>query len=87
MTSFWPTEIRLKRDRTTLAVTYDDGVVVTHNAPALRMNTPASGAKPASADHVKITGLEPVGHYAVRIIFDDGHRAGLYSWDRLREAD
>ena len=35
-------------------------------------------------EHVKIAKLEPVGNYAVRIIFDDGHDSGLYSWDLLR---
>ncbi|MGL6047018.1 MAG: gamma-butyrobetaine hydroxylase-like domain-containing protein, partial [Vogesella sp.] len=35
--------------------------------------------------HVAITGLEPVGHYALKIIFDDGHDSGLYSWAYLYE--
>ena len=35
--------------------------------------------------HVTISGLEPVGHYAVRIIFNDGHSTGLYTWAFLRE--
>lgn len=81
--SAWPKEIRLKSDRTHLVVAFDNGENVTFDAPTLRMNTPASGAKPKNADHVKITGLEPVGHYAVRIIFDDDHSAGLYTWDKL----
>jgi len=34
-------------------------------------------------ENVKITRLEPVGNYAVRIVFDDGHDSGLYSWDFL----
>jgi DUF971 family protein len=34
-------------------------------------------------EHVKIARLEPVGNYAVRIVFDDGHDSGLYSWDYL----
>jgi DUF971 family protein len=34
-------------------------------------------------EQVKITALEPVGNYAVRIVFDDGHDSGLYSWDTL----
>jgi DUF971 family protein len=34
---------------------------------------------------VKISRLEPVGNYAVRIVFDDGHDSGLYSWDYLRK--
>jgi DUF971 family protein len=35
--------------------------------------------------HVKIERLEPVGNYAVRICFDDGHDSGLFSWDYLHE--
>lgn len=35
--------------------------------------------------HIKITSIEPVGNYAARIIFDDGHDTGLYSWDYLHE--
>ena len=34
---------------------------------------------------MKISGLEPVGNYAVRIVFDDGHDSGLYSWDYLHK--
>ena len=36
-------------------------------------------------EQVKITGLEPVGNYALRILFDDGHDSGLYSWDYLHK--
>jgi DUF971 family protein len=39
---------------------------------------PVTGKK-----NVKIVKLEPVGNYAVRIVFDDGHDSGLYSWDYL----
>jgi len=35
-------------------------------------------------ENVKIARLEPVGNYAVRIVFDDGHDSGLYSWDYLK---
>ena len=35
--------------------------------------------------HVKITAVEPVGHYAIRIVFDDKHDSGIYSWSYLRE--
>ena len=46
------------------------------------------GAKPAPVtgkQNVGITRAEPVGRYAVRIVFDDGHDTGLYSWDLLYE--
>ena len=35
--------------------------------------------------HVKIEAVEPVGHYAIRIVFDDKHDTGIYSWAYLRE--
>ena len=35
--------------------------------------------------HVKIARLDPIGHYAVRIVFDDGHDSGLFTWSYLNE--
>jgi DUF971 family protein len=37
--------------------------------------------------HVAITGIEPVGNYAIRIAFDDGHDTGIYAWDYLLDLD
>ncbi len=90
----WPTEIRLRRNRRALAVQFDDGV--THELPAelLRVLSPSAEVQGHSADqrqtvggkrNVSITALDPVGNYAVRITFDDGHNTGLYSWAYLRE--
>ena len=36
-------------------------------------------------ENVRIENIEPVGHYAVQLVFDDGHDSGLYSWSYLRE--
>ena len=89
----WPTDIKLKKSDNTLSVTFDDGKVMTFSAKHLRENSPSAevqghgsqkmgGQKPEVHinPNVRITGVEAVGNYAVRILFDDGHTSGLYSW-------
>jgi DUF971 family protein len=89
----WPLELRLDRDKRTLSVAFDSGEHFALPAEYLRVESPSAevqghgtGAKTivAGKKDVRITGLEPVGNYAVRILFDDGHDTGLYSWDWLR---
>jgi DUF971 family protein len=93
-TTAWPTEIRLKRDRRALAVTFDDGAM--HELPAemLRVLSPSAEVQGHSPEQrqtvggkrdVAIAALDPVGNYAVRIIFDDGHDTGLFTWTYLRQ--
>ena len=90
----WPTEIRLRKDRRTLSVQFDDGVA--HELPAemLRVLSPSAEVQGHSPEQrrtvggkrdVAIAALDPVGNYAVRIIFDDGHNTGLFSWAYLRQ--
>lgn len=90
----WPTEIRLKRGRRVLAVTFDDSIV--HELPAelLRVLSPSAEVQGHSPEQRKTIGgkrdvaiveVEPVGNYAVRLIFDDGHDTGLFSWAYLRK--
>ena len=90
----WPLELRVNPARNKLNIRFDDGAQVSLPAAILRVKSPSAevrghgGAKPAPVigkEHVKITRLEPVGNYAVRIVFDDGHDSGLYSWDYLRD--
>jgi DUF971 family protein len=90
----WPTEIRLLADKTVLAVAFDDGCRYELTAEILRVRSPSAevqGHTPeqrvivAGKHDVRITGVEPVGSYAVRLVFDDGHRTGLYAWDYLRD--
>ena len=90
----WPSEIRLNPDRDVLTVAFDDGSRFELRAEYLRVESPSAevrghGGGPKlpvlGKEHVKISRLEPVGNYAVRIIFDDGHDSGLYSWDFLAE--
>lgn len=89
----WPTELRLARTHDTLHVTFDNGESYALPAEYLRVKSPSAevrghGSGPArlvtGKEAVKIETLEPVGNYAVRILFDDGHSTGLYSWDYLR---
>src|SRR5271170_3147977 len=93
-TRHWPTEIRLKQAEKRLEVDFDDGSKFSLPAEYLRVESPSAevqghgpGEKtlvPGRA-HVGILRLEPVGNYAVRIVFDDLHDTGIYSWSYLYE--
>ena len=94
MTTEWPSEIRLNSARDTLNVTFDNGEKVALPAEYLRVSSPSAevqGHSPAERKvlggkrHVLITSVEPVGNYAVRLIFSDGHSTGLYTWTYLLE--
>lgn len=89
----WPLEITLKKQANVLVVKFDDGLSFTLPAYRLRIESPSAevqghgGAKPiihVNSD-VKLVKVEGVGNYAVRLIFDDGHETGLYSWPYLYE--
>ena len=88
-----PTEIRLKKDRRSLLVTFDDGVAFEHSAEYLRIASPSAEVQGHSPDqkvtvpgkrNVEIMSVEPVGNYAIRISFDDLHSTGIFSWVYLR---
>jgi len=88
----WPIELRLKRSEAVLRTAFDDGISYDLSAEYLRVMTPSAadrghGGGPGRCVDgkrgVTIAGLEPVGRYAVRIRFDDGHDTGLYSWDEI----
>jgi len=90
----WPTDIRVSRQERRLDISFDDGRQFSLPAELLRVESPSAevqghGADPkrivAGKRHVGIAGVEPVGNYAVRILFDDGHDTGLYSWAYLYE--
>ena len=90
----WPTELRLFREEGRLEIEFSDGCTHSLTAEYLRVESPSAevqGHGPghkqivAGRRHVKITALEPVGHYAIRILFDDPHDSGIYSWAYLRE--
>jgi DUF971 family protein len=87
-----PTEIRLKRAERALEVTFDDGSHFILPAEYLRVESPSAEVQGHAPDQkvtvsgrreVGIMRLEPVGNYAIRIIFDDLHDTGIYSWAYL----
>jgi DUF971 family protein len=90
----WPTELRLDKDKRVLTVTFDDGQSFVLPAELLRVLSPSAEVQGHSEDqrvtvagkkNVGIVRIEPVGNYAARIVFDDGHDTGLFVWDYLRE--
>jgi DUF971 family protein len=85
-----PTSIRLRRSSRILEVGYADGARFELPLEYLRVFSPSAevrghgGGEPALVGgkrNVNVERVEPVGQYAVRLVFDDGHNTGLYSWD------
>jgi DUF971 family protein len=90
----WPLELKLKQAERRLEITFDDGSQFSLPAEYLRVESPSAevqGHGPsqktlvAGRAGVGILRLEPVGNYAVRIVFDDLHDTGLFSWAYLYE--
>ena len=90
----WPTEIRLKDQGRTLAASFDSGEAFELAAEYLRVMSPSAEVQGHSAAERKTVGgkqnvaimqVEPVGNYAVRLVFDDMHSTGIYSWRYLHE--
>ncbi|MFO1190101.1 MAG: DUF971 domain-containing protein [Alphaproteobacteria bacterium] len=90
----WPVEIKINRADRTLDIAFDDGRRFRFTAEFLRVHSPSAEVRGHGAGERRIVGgcrtvglasAEPVGNYAVRLIFDDGHDTGLYSWAYLRE--
>ena len=92
--SIWPKEIRLNPDKTALTVDFGDSGKFTYTAEFLRVMSPSAEVQGHSPDQRKtvpgksgvlVGNIEPVGNYAIRIAFDDGHDTGLFSWEYLHE--
>ncbi|HLL29040.1 MAG TPA: DUF971 domain-containing protein [Xanthobacteraceae bacterium] len=90
----WPTEVRLSKDRRGLTVAFEDGARFTLPAEYLRVESPSAEVQGHGPDErktvpgkraVEILEVRPVGNYAVRLVFDDMHSTGIYSWDYLHE--
>ncbi|HLH90298.1 MAG TPA: DUF971 domain-containing protein [Xanthobacteraceae bacterium] len=88
--SAWPTEIKLRRDRAALIVTFDTGERFELPAEYLRVKSPSAEVQGHSPDerktvpgkqNVRVLEVHPIGNYAVRLVFDDMHSTGIYSWD------
>jgi DUF971 family protein len=92
--SAWPTELRLRKDRKILVVRFDHGESYELPAEYLRIRSPSAevqGHSPAERRvvagkrDVQIIEVHPVGNYAVRLVFDDLHSTGIFTWDYLLE--
>lgn len=90
----WPKEIKLDLNSSTLELHFDNGEQFKLDAEFLRVNSPSAEVRGHGAErpkavgskrNVRITAMKEIGNYAVRLIFDDGHDTGLYSWDYLYE--
>ena len=89
-----PTEIKYHKRSRELTVRFDDGMTGRLSAEYLRVHSPSAEVKGhAAGEGVLVTGkekvgiarIEPVGRYAVKLVFDDGHDTGLYTWAVLYE--
>ena len=87
-----PTNIKLHQRSRMLEISFDDGKHFQLSCEYLRVYSPSAEVRGHSPDQavlqtgketVNIKNIEPIGHYAVRLVFDDGHDSGLYSWNIL----
>jgi len=87
-----PTDIKLHQKSRILEIVFEDGAHFELSCELLRVYSPSAEVRGHSPDqavlqvdkeNVAITQIEPVGRYAVKLAFDDGHDTGLYSWDML----
>ena len=89
-----PLKITLRQASSLIAVEFDDGVSFDLPFEYLRVFSPSAevrGHGPGQTilqtgkEKVQVTAIEPIGHYAVQLVFDDGHDSGLYTWKHLYE--
>lgn len=85
-----PRHIKLHKAAKTLELTYDNEPAYLLSAEFLRVHSPSAEVQghgnpilQYGKQQVGLETLEPVGRYALRLVFDDGHDSGLYSWDYL----
>lgn len=83
-----PSEIQLHTESRTLELAYENGERYELPCEYLRVYSPSVevrglGELVSGKQGVALTNIEPVGNYAVRLYFDDGHKSGVYSWEHL----
>ncbi len=87
-----PTEIHLHQKSRILEIAFDDGKRFNYTCEFLRVNSPSAevqghgpgqGVLQVGKENVTIEKIEPVGHYAICLHFDDGHHTGIYAWETL----
>ena len=88
----WPEEIRLAKSKNLLDVRFDNGKSFSISAELLRVESPSAEVQghgpsqkstPSGKQDILIKSIEPVGNYAIRIGFSDGHDTGIFSWSTL----
>ncbi len=93
-TEIWPTEIRLHKDKRTLSVRFDNDESFDFPAEFLRVTSPSAEVQGHGPDQkktvsgkqdVEIMQVDPVGNYAVRLVFTDLHDTGYYTWNYFME--
>ncbi|MDB6085443.1 MAG: 1-(5-phosphoribosyl)-5-[(5-phosphoribosylamino)methylideneamino] imidazole-4-carboxamide isomerase [Gammaproteobacteria bacterium] len=89
-----PLEIKIRTESRILDVRFDDGSRYEMPFEYLRVFSPSAevkghgggeGTLQTGKENVRVTAVEPIGNYAVRLVFDDGHNTGLYSWSLLHQ--
>ena len=95
MTTAWPVKLEFQRGRKQLHIAFDDDRAFSIPFATLRRQSPSAELRghgagprppaPVIADDLTVERADPVGRYAVRIHFSDGHSSGLFTWSYLRE--
>ena len=89
-----PLDIRLRKRSRVVEITFADGARYALDFEYLRTQSPSAEVQghglgqdvlQIAKENVGVTAIEPVGRYAVKIVFDDGHDSGLYTWAYLRQ--
>jgi len=89
-----PVEIKLRKASRQITIEFDDGnsfdlpfeyLRVYSPSAEVKGHGPGQGTLQTGKENVQVTSIEPIGLYAVRLIFDDGHDTGIYSWEHLYE--
>jgi DUF971 family protein len=89
-----PSDITLHQQSNMLDVTFDDGTRFSMPVEYLRVYSPSAEVRghgpgqevlQVGKRNVGVTAIEPVGMYAIKLVFSDGHDTGIYSWEYLHE--
>ena len=87
-----PTEVKLRKRSNTLELTYSDGNHIEFSSEFLRVHSPSAEVRghrkgqeviQTGKRNVKLKTVAPVGNYALKLEFDDGHNTGIFTWDYL----
>ena len=89
-----PVSINLRQKSRVLVIAFDDGSEFELSCELLRVYSPSAEVRghgpgqevlQVGKENVNIGEIEPVGNYAVRLVFDDGHATGIYTWEYLHD--